>query len=49
MVKRIDIALAVSKNDDDPSLMTYEGGYIGESGNFYPFLIKQRYYCVLKK
>lgn len=43
MVKRIDIALFAYKDDDGSSLIRYEGGFIGESGNFYPFEIGCKY------
>lgn len=45
MVKRVDIALAVSKKaeDDESSKILYEGGFIGESGKFYPFEIGWSY------
>lgn len=46
MVKRIDIALLADNGDDESGQMIYEGGIIGESGNFYPFEINWRYRCL---
>ena len=43
MVKRIDIALLAYKGDDESNPILYEGGFIGESGKFYPFEVRFRY------
>ena len=43
MVKRVDIALLACKDDDESSPILYEGGFIGASGNCYPFEVEWRY------